>query len=304
MPLTQQAKEFLNAIALSDPPQWQDMSPEEGRERFNSFTDLFGQGPEIAHVEDRTLPGDIDVRVYANSDEIQPAVMYFHGGGWVLGNLETHDALCRRIAKDSECTIIAVDYALSPEHRYPKALEDCYNATKYVKKHGREFRINPRRLAVAGDSAGGNLAAAVALKARDENGPKIRHQILIYPVIEPNFDTESYQSLGTGHGLSRDTMQWFWEQYLGDQTADQYAAPGTADSLAGLPPAHVFIAEYDVLRDECESYAERINEAGGSASTSMYLGNLHGFIHFAGLFEDGIAATNKIVDVLRFTLVK
>lgn len=303
MPLTSQASEFLAAIAEANLPGWEALSPDAGRARFNSLTDLFGEGPEIANVEDRILPGDIPVRIYADSDEVQPAVMYFHGGGWVLGNIDTHDALCRRLAQASGCTIISVDYALSPEHRYPKALNDCYAATAYVKKHAKDFRINARRFAVAGDSAGGNLAAAVAMKARDENGPKIRFQLLIYPVIERNFDTQSYQKFGTGHGLSLANMQWFWEQYMGDQPAEPLAAPITAESLANLPPAHIVLAEYDVLHDEGEEYAKQLNAAGVPTSTSMFAGNLHGFIHFSGLFEDGLAGTKHVASVLNRTLV-
>ncbi|MFK8111163.1 MAG: alpha/beta hydrolase [Rubripirellula sp.] len=303
MPLSEQAQAFIDAIANGDRPGWEEMSPAEGREIFNGFDELFGEGPELARVENRVLPGDVKVRIFADSDETQPAVMYFHGGGWVLGNIDTHDALCRRIAKLSGCVIISVDYSRSPEHRYPKAFNECHAATKYVAEHAAEFGIDKKRIAVMGDSAGGNLAAAVALKSRDE-GPKLALQVLIYPVIEPVFDTESYQAFGTGHGLSLANMRWFWDQYLGDQQADAFAAPSRAKTLAGLPPAHVITAEFDVLRDESEAYARQLNEAGVPTTTSQYLGNLHGFIHFAGAFDDGLAATQRLADTLKHKFEK
>jgi acetyl esterase len=268
MPLTKQAQAFLDFIAQQKPPGWEELTPAQGREAFGGLTDLFGDGPEIAHVEDRTLLSCIGVRIYSDADQSngerlkQPAVMFFHGGGWVLGNVGTHDALCRRIAKASGCTLISVDYSLSPEARFPIALQECYRATQYVAEHSDEFGVRPASLAVAGDSAGGNLAASVAIKARDEDGPSIQLQVLIYPVIEPNFETESYQQFAVNHGLSKATMQYFWQQYLGDESATPLSAPSRTSSLADLPAAHVVTAEYDVLRVEGEAYAAKLAEAG------------------------------------------
>ena len=235
------------------------MSPQEGRETFDGFIDLFGEGPDLARVEDHTLPGDVNVRLYADdSDEPQPAVMYFHGGGWVLGNIQTHDALCRRIAKASGCTVISVDYGLAPENPFPKPLDDCYSATLAVADKASDIHIDSQRIAVAGDSAGGNLAAAVSLRARDHGGPAIKLQVLLYPVIEPGFETESYQQFAESHGLTKENMKWFWEQYLGAQPAGPLAAISRAETLEGLPAAHVVTAEYDVLRDEGEAFAGRL----------------------------------------------
>lgn len=303
MPLTQQAQAFLDVIAENNPPAWENLSPQEGRQAFAAFVDLFGEGPDLARVEDHTLPGDVKIRLYANaSDKPQPAVMYFHGGGWVLGNIQTHDALCRRIAKASECTVISVDYALAPENPFPKPLDDCYLATAKVANQASDFNIDPDRIAVAGDSAGGNLAAAVSIRARDQAGPSIKLQVLIYPVIEPGFETESYRQFAQSHGLTKENMKWFWEQYLGGQTAGPLAATCRANSLRSLPSAHVVTAQYDVLRDEGEAYARQLIAAGVPATAKRYDGNLHGFIHFAGMFDDGLTATQDIAEVLKLHL--
>ncbi len=300
MPLTSQARAFLEAVAKQKPAGWEEMSPEQGRQIFNGFGDLFGEGPELDCVEDRTLPGDISVRLfYDQGDASRPVVMYFHGGGWVLGNTQTHDALCRRIAKASGCAVVSVDYAVAPENRFPRALEDCYAATAHIADCAADFGIDATNIAVAGDSAGGNLAAAVTLKARDEAGPSIKLQVLIYPVIEPNFETESYIQFAQDHGLSRASMQWFWDQYLGDQSPDSLAAPSKAGSHQGLPAAHVITAEYDVLRDEGEAYAHRLRAAGVPTTLKRYDGNLHGFVHFAAMFDDGIQAADDIAQVLK-----
>jgi acetyl esterase len=303
MPLCPQARAFVDAIAEQNPPGWHEMSPREGRTIFNSLGVRFGEGPELALVADQSLQGEVNVRVYSDAPEkIQPAVIYFHGGGWVLGNVDTHDALCRRLAKASDCTVVSVDYALAPENPFPKPLDDCYRATRHVADHATEFAIDDRRVAVMGDSAGGNLAAAVALKARDEGGPAIKLQVLIYPIIERNFETKSYQQFAEGHGLTLATMEWFWEQYLGNRMPGPLADLTAADSLQGLPGAHVVTAEYDVLRDEGEAYARQLNAAGVPATLKRYDGNLHGFVHFAGAFDDGITATEEIAEVLRTRL--
>lgn len=303
MPLCPQAQAFVDAIAEQNPPGWHEMSPQEGRTIFNSLGVRFGQGPELRHVADQTLPGEVKIRIYSDSPEtIQPAVIYFHGGGWVLGNIDTHDALCRRFAKGADCTVVSVDYALAPENRFPKPLDDCYQATRHVADHASDYAIDPDRLAVMGDSAGGNLAAAVALRARDEAGPAIKLQVLIYPIIERNFETESYRQFGTGHGLTRATMEWFWDQYLGDQEPGPLADLTQAQSLRGLPAAHVVTVEYDVLRDEGEAFARRLSDAGVPTTLKRYDSNLHGFVHFVGAFDDGIKATEEITQVLRTRL--
>lgn len=300
MPLTQQAQAFLDAVAAANPPGWEDLSPQQGRETFNGFVDLFGETPELSRVENHTLPGDVRVRLYADAgDKPQPLVMYFHGGGWVLGNIQTHDALCRRIAASSGCTVVSVDYALAPENPFPKPLDDCYSATSTVIGQASSFDVDPDRVAVVGDSAGGNLAAAVSIRSRNEGGPSIKLQVLMYPVVSPDFDTESYEQFATGHGLTRASMRWFWKQYLGDQEAGPLAAINKTDSLPGLPPTHIMTAEYDVLRDEGEAFARQLIAAGVPTTSKRYDGNLHGFVHFAGAFDDGLKATQDVGQVLK-----
>ena len=300
MPLTSQAEAFLKAASEENLPGWEAISPLAGRKRFQSYLHSFGDGPDLASIQDHVLPGGVRIRMFrSNRSKRAPAVIYFHGGGWVLGNLQTHDALCRRIAKQSDCTVVAVDYSLSPEAPFPTALHECHEVTKHLVAHADEWGIHADRIAVAGDSAGGNLAATVALKARNEGAPPIRLQLLIYPVIEPNFDSDSYQRFARGYGLTLANMRWFWKQYLGHQHPTELAAPSMADSLDGLPAAHVITAEYDVLRDEGEAYAAKLQRAGIPTTIRRYKGNLHGFIQRANVFDDARSATADLAQVIR-----
>ncbi len=305
MPLTAQASDFLRELAAINATPVEKLPLNQGRKAFSNLERWFGEAPAIRSVQNHLLKGKVRTRIYSNHDSsesghrLQPAIMYFHGGGWVLGDLETHDALCRRIAKDSRCTVIAVDYSLSPEAKFPTALEQCYLATQYFQQNAATFDLNPERFAVAGDSAGGNLAAAVALLARDRNDPVIDLQVLIYPVIEPNFNQKSYLDYAEGYGLSRDRMRWFWKQYLGDKTPNKYAIPCSADDLSCLPETHLVTAEFDVLRCEGEAYANQLRDAGVTVTNQRYDGNLHGFVHFAGIFDDGRKATLDISERCR-----
>lgn len=303
MSLHPKAQIFINQLAEQDGPGWQDMPVAESRAVFSSLKGIFGTGPELAKIEVMRM-SDVPVRVYRPTLEPKlPVVVFFHGGGFVLGDLDTHDAMCRRLSRTSGCVVVAVDYRLAPDHKFPAAHDDCFAVTKYVSEHADDLAVDAKRLIVTGDSAGGNLAATVCVRARDEKGPTICGQVLIYPVIEPNFETTSYQTFGTGHGLTRDSMRWFWQQYIDNTKTstpaeNPYAVPNKAD-VVGLPPAHVIVAEYDVLRDEGLDYASRLQSAGVSSSTKQYDGMLHGFVHFAGFFEDGVTATQDIGDVIR-----
>lgn len=302
MPLHPKAQEFLDAIAAQGGPSWEDISPNQGREAFAGLIHLFGKGPELPRIENLTLVNDVSARIYyPREQDSLPILMYFHGGGWVLGDLDTHDALCRHLAQESGFATVAVNYRRPPEHPFPAALNDCFGATEEVINQADSLALDPTCVAVAGDSAGGNLAAAVTLKARDTKAIHLRAQILIYPVIEPQFETESYLNFAEGHGLSRATMQWFWQQYAGAGTAqiDKYAAPGRAESFADLPPAYVLTAEYDVLREEGESYAARLQKAGVPVTVHRYDGMLHGFVHFNGFFDQGKEAIAEIGSALR-----
>jgi acetyl esterase len=278
------------------------MPPAEGRALFASFKAVFGDGPELHRVEDRTIAGHVPIRIYwptAGTD--LPVVMYFHGGGWVLGNLDTHDSLCRRLASEAGCVVVAVDYRLAPDAKFPAAFDDSFDATAYVSQHANEFNIDPSRLVVAGDSAGGNLAAAVAVRAAEVGSPAIRLQLLIYPVVEPHFETESYLARAEGFGLTRRTMMWFWEQYLAsrEDAASHYAVPSRATNHSELPPAHVVTTEYDVLLSEGKSYAQRLQAAGVPTTIRRYDGMIHGFVHFSGVFDVGKQAVSDIAEHLR-----
>ncbi len=196
--------------------------------------------------------------------------------------------------------MIAVDYRLAPEHKYPAAVDDCYEVTHYVGLHAEEFGIDTDNLMLAGDSAGGNLAGAVSLRARDENGPKIRFQVLIYPVVEASFSTDSYHAFAEGYGLTADTMQWMWEQYWDETNPnDKKHVILTENDLKGLPKTHIITAEYDVLRDEGENFYNHLQQAGTEVTLKRYPGVLHGFIHFSALFDDGLVALQDIGELIR-----
>jgi acetyl esterase len=283
MPLDPQVEVVLDQISKLGLDNFASASPTEARALFEAATPP-GSGEDVAAVEDRALPGprgEIPVRIYTPSGEApHPALLYFHGGGFVIGSVRTHDAPCRLLAKTVGCVVVSVDYRLAPEHRFPAAPDDCYAATRWVAEHAGEIGVDPRRLAVAGDSAGGNLAAVVSQRARADGKPPLVHQLLIYPVTNFDFDTKSYRENAEGYLLSREMMQWFWSHYLEDPAhgADPKASPLRAADLAGLPPATVITAEFDPLRDEGEAYAARLREAGVPTRHNRYDGMIHGFI--------------------------
>ncbi|KAA5542721.1 alpha/beta hydrolase [Roseiconus nitratireducens] len=299
MPLHPQAEAFVASLAEQNLPGWDALSVQEARQRFATFEPFFGEGPPLSRVEDDVLSNGVSVRLYSNRSDLAPVVLYFHGGGWVLGSVATHDAVCRRLALHSGCTVVSVDYRRSPEHPFPGPIDDCYKAIEEVADRAEAWNIDPTRIVVAGDSAGGQLAAAVTLRSRQEGGPFVSLQVLIYPVIEPEFSTESYNRFASGYGLTRAGMQWFWGHFLGSQEVTPLASPIRADSLAGLPPAVIVTAEYDVLRDEGEAYADRLRQHGVDVELERYDGMLHGFVHFAGLFDRGVEATEWIGRTIR-----
>lgn len=301
-PLDSQSQAFVAGLAESRGPGFHEMSPVEARRAFAGLAPLFGTGPEDVSTQDRKLDDTTTVRIYKpkSSDSNRlPVIVYFHGGGWVLGSVETHDALCRRLCSESQAAVVSVDYRLAPEHPFPAPLEDCFSATKYIHQHAAELGVDANRIAVAGDSAGGNLAAAVALKARNESGPPLLAQVLIYPVIDSDCNTASYSSFADGYGLTKESMQWFWKQYVGDRVTNVYASPSKADTLKGLPETILITAQYDVLRDEGEAFAERLKDAGVAVTHRRYDGVVHGFVHFAGAFDRGKQAITDVAAQLK-----
>ena len=260
---------------------------------------------EVASVRDVVLNGPVgplQVRVYRpHAEGVAPVLVYLHGGGWTIGSIETHDRLCRLIASDSGCAVASVEYRLAPEHKYPAALEDAYAAVVALAgSTGRAAQVDGTRLAVAGDSSGANLAAALCLLARDRGGPQLRLQVLLYPALQAAFDTPSWQEYGTGYRVSRVEMAWYWQNYLrgdGDRT-DAYACPLASGDLRGLPEALIVTADCDPLRDDGETYGARLREAGVPCTTQRYLGMVHGFI---GL-SDSIAAGRQAIRHLAATV--
>ena len=246
--------------------------------------------------------GEITVRAYSpGGPGPHPVLVYYHGGGWVIGDLYTHDGLCRSLTNAARCAVVSVDYRLAPESKYPVAAEDSYAALTWVVANAARLGIDPRRVAVGGDSAGGNLATVVALMARDRRGPALVHQVLIYPVTDHDLDTPSYIENATGYVLTREGMRWFWNHYLAReaQGREPHASPLRAPSLAGLPPALVITAECDPLRDEGEAYAARLRDAGVPVTLTRYTGMFHGFVRMTRILDKARTALDEIAGSLQ-----
>jgi acetyl esterase len=310
MALDPQVKALLEAMAENPAPRMIDLPVAEGRELYRGMAATLDlQGVPIGKVEDRAIPGpggDIPLRIYtpvaAGSDAL-PVLVYFHGGGWVIGDLETHDALCRTLANESGCKVVAVDYRLAPEHVFPAAVDDCYAALKWIEANGGGIGIDVTRIAVAGDSAGGNLAAVVSQIAKAEKGPDITFQLLIYPVTDTNVDTASYKANAEGYFLERDGMIWFFDHYLKDADRDDpRIAPLKAASLAGLPRAYVVTAGFDPLRDEGRAYAEALKAAGVKTEHVNYDGMIHGFFNLQGAIDVSRDAVKSAAKALKSAL--
>ncbi len=308
MPLDAQSQAVLDMMAAAGFPPIENTTPETARELRatlrSSFSALAGNVPEVAHVEDRTV-GGVPVRVYwPQAVNPLPILVYFHGGGWVLGDVETYDAVCRALTLASGCIVASVDYRLAPEHPYPAALEDCYAVTKYIAENAHEFGADAGRLAVGGDSAGGNLAAAVTLLAREQGGPGLHFQLLIYPATDYSADTGSIEEFAEGHFLTRAGLQWFWLQYAShaENGLNHFVSPINAADLSSLPPAFVITAECDVLRDQGEAYAQRLEDAGVPVRLKRYHGAIHGFFNMAGLLDTGKEALSDAGAALWNTL--
>lgn len=311
MPLDPQARALLDQLAAAKTPQRHTMSVADARALTIEQRARLAAPPEpVARVEDRRIPvessaGELAIRVYTPTGSSPlPILVYFHGGGWVLGNLDTHDPVCRGLANAGGCIVVSVDYRLAPEHKFPEPAEDAYGATRWVAENAATFGGDGARLAVGGDSAGGNLAAAATLMARDRGGPRLAFQLLNYPVTNYDFETASYREKAEGYMLTRADMMWFWDHYLANDAdaRNPHASPLQAPDLSGLPPAMVITAEYDPLLDEGEAYAARLSEAGIPVEAVCYPGMIHGFMGNAGALDRGKQAIQDAGRALRAAL--
>ena len=284
MTMNPQVVAILGYFAQMPPVDFATVTPEAMRASSDTPM-VMGPPPPVAKVEELeiALPGrTLAARLYVpeGAGENPPLVVFYHGGGWVIGTLETHDGTCRALANASGAAVLSVAYRLAPEAPFPAPLDDCYDALVWARDNAEKLGVDGSRLAVAGDSAGGNLAAAVSIRAREAGGPALRHQLLIYPVTDADFTVPSYIENGDGSAfLSLDMMRWFWQHYVGDlsQPLHTHAAVLRHEDLTGLPPATVITAQYDPLRDEGMAYAERLAAAGVPVEAEIAPGMIHGF---------------------------
>jgi len=274
------AREFAEATAT--PPYLPDLGPVEGRKTVDEVQSGDIDKPDV-DIEDIAV-GGVPVRIVRprGAAGALPAILYIHGAGWVFGNKHTHDRLIRELAVGAGAAVVFPEYSLAPEARYPIAIEEVYSVLQWIAGEGAQHGLDGTRIAVAGDSVGGNMSAAVTLMAKERSGPALSAQVLFYPVTDASFDTGSYHEFAENHFLRRDAMQWFWDQYTTDEgeRAQITASPlrATTEQLAGLPKALVITAEADVLRDEGEAYAHRLAEAGVDVTATRYLGVIHDFV--------------------------
>ena len=288
-------RRYLDSDEVRDRPGWHELGARLARKAYRVVSLANGRGPQPDLIEDLPI-GGVPCRQYVPHDRQPGLIVYFHGGGKVMGDLETHDATCRRVAEQSGRRVVAVDYRLAPEHPHPAAQEDCLAVTRAA---AMGFETPPSQTVVMGDSAGGYLAAVVAIRMR-EAGTTLAGQCLLYASTDPRMQTESYREFATGYGLSAQTMQWFWSQYLGAVTVEQLDAasvPALVETVAGLPPTYILTCEFDVLRDEAEEYGRRLLAAGVPTRIVRWPNVIHGFVQLAGVFPPGEEATLEAADV-------
>jgi len=306
MPLAPEYEAMFAQLAETPAPPLASLPPAQGREIYRMMRPVNPDLP-IGKVEDRRIPGpggEIPIRIYTPAGGGPKGVFVnFHGGGWVIGDLDTADAMCRSLAEAAGCIVVSVDYRLAPEHVYPAAVEDAYAATCWAAEQNRAIGGNGR-LGVGGESAGGNLAAVVSLKARDEKGPRIDFQLLAYPVVDHDMSRQSYADNGTGFLLETDTMRWFWDTYCPNtaQRAEPDASPLLAADHRNLPDALVLTAEFDPLRDEGEAYAAVLERAGNRVEVIRFDGLVHDFLATAGIFEVSRKAFDQVATRLKAAL--
>jgi acetyl esterase len=285
-------------------PAYETLSAPEAREFYSQARFVSNpEPPELESVQPLSIPaphGAIPARIYTpktlrKTGGLAPCLVFFHGGGWVIGDLETHDVVCRKLAHEGELIVISVDYRLAPEHKFPAAVDDAIHATKWIAANAGKLGIDASRVSVGGDSAGGNLAAVVALAARDGNGPKIAGQVLVYPATDFSMKHPSHAEPETSILLTHSVIRWFSNHYLGGADINDWrVSPARAKTLAGLPPAYVLTAGADPLRDEGDEYAERLKEAGVAVTYRHFPGQFHGFFTMGKLLQQANVAASEI----------
>ncbi|MFH1302488.1 MAG: alpha/beta hydrolase [Planctomycetota bacterium] len=293
-----QVAEYLEEVAKVDIPSFEEMTPELIRSTLTPSPEPHLPAQKIENLKLAINSAEIPIRIYtpANRQDVSvsksPALVYFHGGGWVMGTLDAYDGLCQDLAGTSGCKIISVDYRMAPEYPYPIPFEDAYAATEWISNNASDFEIDQARIAVGGDSAGGNLATAVALKARQSTSLSLAYQMLVYPVTNYQFDTESYLKYGTNYFLTKRAMEWFWDQYLPDESAGRefYASPLRCKDLSGLPDAMVITAGYDPLYSEAVQYVEQMRQSGNHVEHINYEDMIHGFFRRSDLYDRAFEA--------------
>jgi acetyl esterase len=310
MPLDPQAEHFLNIVNASGNPPLHTLGAEKAREAHANRPDylapewvpMFSVREHVIETQDANIP----VRSYqaTKADKPLPMLVFYHGGGMVIGTLDSYDTLCRQLASQSECIVVSVDYRLAPEHKFPAAVDDAYAALEWVLEHAHYLGGDASKLAVGGDSAGGNLAAVVAIMARDNVLSHIKFQLLIYPATAPHANSASHFAFAKQYFLERDTVLWFHESYIrSDKDREDFRyAPLIANSLHNLPPALVIVATYDTLRDEGVAYAERLQQSGVDVELQEYQGMFHPFVSLAGILDEGQRAITVSANALRFYL--
>jgi acetyl esterase len=299
------AAAVFKAFQEAGRPPYETVSPAEARELYLKGRFVSNpEPPELASVEPLTIPspaGSIPARVYTptrlrKAGGLAPGLVFFHGGGWVIGDLDSHDVVCRKLADEGELMVVSVDYRLAPEHKFPAAVDDAIASTKWIAENAKQFGIDASRLMVGGDSAGGNLAAVVAISARDGNGPDIAGQLLIYPAIDFAMTHPSHKEPETSILLTHSVIRWFRDHYLSGaaDVHDWRASPARATTLIGLPPAYVLTAGADPLRDEGDEYARRLKEAGVAVTYRTFPGQFHGFFTMGKLLQQANVAAGEI----------
>jgi acetyl esterase len=301
MPLDPAVKTMLDQMAEAGGPTLREAGVEQGRQMLQMLSMLEGEPAEVARVDDITVAGTIPARVYAVSTDgaQRPVLVWYHGGGFVIGDLETADRVCRKLAIGTGALVVSVDYRRAPEAPAPACADDCFATLQWVIEHAGELGGDATRVAIGGDSAGGNLAAVTALRARDA-GIELTFQLLVYPVTDCTMSSSSYEENAEGYFLTRDSMDWFIGHYLsgGADAKDPLVSPIFADDLRGAAPALVITAEFDPLRDEGEAYAERLRDAGVDVTSRRFDGQVHGFFPLGALWPAGNDAVALAVDKL------